>query len=97
MKTYSIFLILVLTVGIGRSQHPVIKTLPLWVQIMDHEELNYFDALHDFESYWATHEKPVEEEELFGAAETTESESAHLMKKKQQAPVPLEAEYRRLS
>ncbi len=40
------------------SKHPV------WIQMIDKEETNYFEAVKAFDLYWKNRELPVEEEEV---------------------------------
>jgi len=39
---------------------------PYWIQMMDDENTNYFEAQKAFEAFWEHREKPVEENEILG-------------------------------
>jgi hypothetical protein len=40
---------------------------PEWIKMMNDPNVNYFDAVSNFNKYWKNKEKPVEEEEIFAA------------------------------
>ncbi len=54
---------------------------PLWVTMMDDPNTNYFDAVKNFNDYWKTREKPVEEGELFESVGNREKEESIKRKK----------------
>lgn len=54
---------------------------PQWVTMMDDPNVNYFEAVKNFNDYWKTREKPVEEKELFGSVGDKERENAISRKK----------------
>lgn len=54
---------------------------PLWVTMMDDPNVNYFEAVKNFNDYWKTREKPVEEKELFGSVGDKEKEESIKQKK----------------
>lgn len=55
---------------------------PQWVTMMDDPNVNYFEAVKNFNNYWKTREKPVEEKELFGSVGDKEKEEVISRKKK---------------
>lgn len=55
---------------------------PLWVTMMDDPNVNYFEAVKNFNEYWKTREKPVEEKELFGSVGDKEKEETIKQKKR---------------
>lgn len=54
---------------------------PLWVTMMDDPNVNYFEAVKNFNAYWKSREKPVEEKELFGSVGDKEKEESIKQKK----------------
>jgi outer membrane receptor for ferric coprogen and ferric-rhodotorulic acid len=40
-------------------------TTPKWVNMMDDENVNFFEAQKDFNNFWKNKEKPREEKEVF--------------------------------
>lgn len=38
------------------------KKNPVWIDMMDNENTNYFEVIKAYELYWTTHEKPENEE-----------------------------------
>lgn len=53
------------------------KTNPNWISMMQDPQVNYYDAVKAFESYWEGKIEPEEEEELIneGKITTTEADS----------------------
>jgi hypothetical protein len=39
---------------------------PYWIQMMDDENTNYFEAQKAFEAFWEHRERPLEENEILG-------------------------------
>jgi hypothetical protein len=37
---------------------------PVWISMMDDENVNYFEALQAFDTYWKYHEKPEGESDM---------------------------------
>ncbi len=54
---------------------------PLWVTMMDDPNVNYFEAVKNFNNYWKNREKPVEEGELFESVGDKEKEESIKRKK----------------
>lgn len=54
----------------------------LWIQIMQQDGGNYFEALASFEAFWENKQKPVEEDELFKADEAEKSSPTFISEKK---------------
>ncbi|MBK7763830.1 MAG: hypothetical protein IPI46_10740 [Bacteroidetes bacterium] len=63
-----------------------------WIQIMQQDGGNYFEALKSFEAFWDNKQKPVQEDELFSAS-TSEKESPDFVKNKQADPNSDAAKY----
>lgn len=42
---------------------------PVWIQMMEDPNANYFEAVKAFNLYWEGREKPLEENELFSASQ----------------------------
>ena len=55
---------------------------PSWVTMMDDPNVNYFEAVKNFNDYWKNREKPVEEGDLFGSVGDREKEEAISRKKR---------------
>lgn len=55
---------------------------PLWVTMMDDPNVNYFEAVKNFNDYWKTREKPVEEGDLFESVGDKEKEESIKQKKR---------------
>lgn len=49
---------------------PASLSVPDWVKMMDDPNVNYFEAIASYKSYWLTHAKPIEEEEEMGQVQT---------------------------
>jgi len=51
---------------------PVQRTLkeyakyPYWIEMMDDPNVNYFEAVKAYDTYWKNREKPKEEDEIIG-------------------------------
>lgn len=41
------------------------KSSPVWIQMMDNKQTNYFEAKRAFELYWEGRELPIQENDLF--------------------------------
>lgn len=54
---------------------------PQWVTMMNDPNVNYFEAVKNFNDYWKNREKPVEEKELFGSVTDKEREASIKQKK----------------
>ncbi len=39
---------------------------PVWIEMMDNPEVNYFEAVKAFNLFWKNRDSPVEEEEVLG-------------------------------
>jgi len=68
MKKATLLLTLIITNYISFSQtqynpSDYIKK-PVWIQMIDDEHINYFEALKAFEMYWTTHTKPEGESDM---------------------------------
>jgi hypothetical protein len=70
MKTKNIlFKILILFFGFlqnAKAQDTTDET-PKWVKMMNDPNVNYFEAVSNFNEYWENKDKPVGEEEIFVA------------------------------
>ena len=55
---------------------------PYWIQMMDDEKVNYFEAQKSFEIFWAKREKPVEEKEILGDKNEQYSKDAKALAKR---------------
>lgn len=64
-KTLLIFLFL-LVVQISNAQNET----PQWIEMMEDPNVNYHEAIKNFEEYWADKEKPMEEKEIFKTKKT---------------------------
>lgn len=49
----------------GQAQQPDYSKHPHWIKMMDDPNVNYFEAVKAFETYWKGRTKPVEEKEVF--------------------------------
>jgi hypothetical protein len=47
------------------QQAPAGMETPRWVYMMEDPNVNFFDAIKEYQAYWKTHTKPVSESELF--------------------------------
>lgn len=47
------------------AQQPDYSKQPHWIKMMDDPNVNYFEAVKAFETYWKGRTKPVEEKEVF--------------------------------
>ncbi|MBK7690304.1 MAG: hypothetical protein IPJ31_04020 [Bacteroidetes bacterium] len=55
---------------------------PLWIQMMDAEHVQYYEAVKAFNLYWQNREKPTTENELFSASTEEKASSDFIQKKK---------------
>ena len=70
-KKKTLFKITMLVLVLGLFQNLAAQNTqekkPDWIQMMNNPEVNYFDAVSNFNGYWKNKEKPEEEAELFAA------------------------------
>ena len=75
-----------------------LRTHPVWIQMMDNKNVNYYDAQKAFELFWEGRELPVEEHELLNA-DNKEKEKKNFISKKRknkgQAAIDYAFEYKR--
>lgn len=69
---------LTLLLGIGiqlqaQSERDMRKN-PLWIEMIQDSNVNYFQAQKAYELFWQNHEKPEEEERMMGAGKDEVSE-----------------------
>ena len=43
---------------------------PEWIKMINNPNVNYFDAVSNFNKYWENKQKPVEENEIFAAKDS---------------------------
>src|SRR5690348_1144632 len=55
---------------------------PAWIAMMDDPNVNYYEAVKQFDLYWKTREKPVVENEMFESAED-EAKKEDIKRKKE--------------
>ena len=81
------------------SQNKNEPAKPSWISMMDDPNVNYFDAVKNFNNYWKTREKPVEEGEMFeSVGDKAKEEAISRRKARQRANEPAQLyafEYKR--
>ena len=85
MKTILLSLLALTAFTVAQAQRPSesdCRVQPCWIAMMDDPQVIYPDALHAFDLYWESHEKPVIENDLFGAEENEKDE--RVQQKRQQ-------------
>lgn len=72
---WALLLLLISSFSMGfaqkSSKKPLTKTqnyakYPVWIDMMQDKNVNYFEAIKAYETFWKHHEKPKEEEEIIG-------------------------------
>jgi hypothetical protein len=69
MKTLYLAVFLGVMLGNGFAQNysdDHLREHPVWIEMMDSPNVNYFEAVRAFELYWEGRDRPTEEEELLG-------------------------------
>lgn len=54
---------------IATAQNVAPMETPKWVTMMEDPQVNFFEAVKEYDSYWLTHKKPLKEAEVFDALE----------------------------
>lgn len=49
-----------------KSKSKNYKKNPVWIEMMKDPNVNYFEAIKAYETFWKNKEKPLEEDELIG-------------------------------
>lgn len=63
MKQLLLFLLLFTAIqSFAQEQNRIYKKKPVWVDMMDDENVNYYEALKAYDTFWQYHEKPENEE-----------------------------------
>jgi len=65
----------------GVKSQPDYKNDPVWIKMMDDPNVNYYEAVKAYETYWSGREKPGEEEEMM--AEGTDKVKKREIEKEQ--------------
>ena len=60
-KIFFTYSILLLSISFIEAQNSYKKN-PVWIEMMESENTNYFEAIKAYDTYWTTHEKPNDEE-----------------------------------
>lgn len=108
MKPYKIILTSIILLSLGQlfGQSPAkysdkyLKKHPVWIEMIQQENANYFEVIHAFDLFWEGKDKPMEEEELLGpkfAAKEKRKESfvREIFKGKEEAAEKYAFEYKR--
>jgi hypothetical protein len=66
----------------SKSIEKAYAKFPYWIQMMEDEKANYFEAQKSFEIFWAKREKPLEEEEILGDKNEEYSKDAKALAKR---------------
>lgn len=66
------------------AQDKTVPAKPSWIIMMDDPNVNYFEAVRNFNNYWKTLEKPVEEGEMFESVGDKEKEESIKRRKARQ-------------
>lgn len=72
-----IFIILCFAVSAQKATPSNYKKYPVWINMMKDSNVNYFEALIAYETFWQGKKKPLEEDELIGQEKT---KSTHFKK-----------------
>ncbi len=66
----------------AKSVEKAYAKFPYWIQMMEDEKANYFEAQKSFDIFWAKREKPVEEKEILGDKNEAYSKDAKALAKR---------------
>jgi hypothetical protein len=50
---------------------------PYWIAMMDDPDVNYFEAVKAYDTYWKYHKKPKEEDEIIGRKIESDEKKRH--------------------
>lgn len=70
MKINSMLAVVFLTASITNTvyaQNTSPMEIPKWVAMMEDPNVNFYEAVKEYDSFWATREKPKKEAEIFDA------------------------------
>ncbi|MFM6691219.1 MAG: hypothetical protein ACKPHT_07300, partial [Microcystis panniformis] len=65
LKFTLLFGLLTLCTQLFAQQAPGGMETPRWVFMMEDPNVNFFEAIKEYQNYWKTHKKPISESELF--------------------------------
>lgn len=70
-KNIILLLLLGVVAGVASAQNPpysdkYLARHPVWIDMMDNPQANYFETVHAFDVFWKGKVLPVEEEEVLG-------------------------------
>jgi hypothetical protein len=68
---------------------------PEWIKMMDDENVNYNQAVSNFNAYWEKREKPTEEEEVFNDKDFFKKQKSSTKKSKNIEPEKYSFEYKK--
>jgi hypothetical protein len=66
----------------AKASEKAYAKFPYWIQMMEDEKANYFEAQKSFEIFWAKREKPLEEKEILGDKNEEYSKDAKALAKR---------------
>ena len=72
MRSTFFFLFFAACFALSAQKQPVVnyKKYPVWINMMNDSNVNYFEALTAYETFWKGKKKPLEEDELIGQERT---------------------------
>jgi len=68
MKKFKVLIAALAIMGLQttlQAQEAAPMEVPKWVLMMEDPNVNYFEALKEYEAFWLTHKKPISEAETF--------------------------------
>lgn len=66
MKYFLIFCTLICFTSAQAQQSKNYKKHPYWIEMIKDPNVNYFEAINAYETFWKGKRKPLEEDELIG-------------------------------
>lgn len=66
-----------------KSKSKNYKKHPYWIDMMKDPNVNYFEAIKAYETFWKNKEKPLEEDELIGQTKGESSKEEKMESRKQ--------------
>lgn len=88
MNKFNLFVVAIALSGLSetvvaqQSQAPSMET-PKWVIMMEDPNVNFFEAVKEYDAFWLTHKKPASEAETF-ETQALDAKTAEALREKQE-------------
>lgn len=81
---YFLILFIIINCGIIRAQqNKNYKKNPYWIDMIKDPNVNYFEAINAYETFWKGRKKPLDENQLIGQTKGEENKEDKLESRKQ--------------